>query len=51
MLKKVVFAAVLALGFVASFKVGAAVDNTGLAGSCGAPDCGGGRCDSMGNCW
>jgi hypothetical protein len=26
MLKKVVFAAVLALGFVASFKVGAAVD-------------------------
>ena len=44
MLKKVVFAAVLALGFVTSFKVGAAVD----AGSVGGTDCEGGFCNRCG---
>jgi hypothetical protein len=38
MLKKVVFAAVLALGFVTSFKVGAAVDTVGQGAFC-EPDC------------
>jgi hypothetical protein len=38
MLKKVVFAAVLALGFVTSFSVGASVD-TGSKAQCGGWDC------------
>jgi hypothetical protein len=39
MLKKVIFAAALALGFVTSFNVGAAVD-TGSSASCGpSGDC------------
>ena len=51
MLKKVVFAAVLALGFVTSFKVGAAVDTAGQTGMCMGWDCGGSKCDSLGNCY
>ena len=38
MLKKVIFAAVLAMGFVTSFKVGAAVDTEGLQ-ECDKPPC------------
>jgi energy-converting hydrogenase Eha subunit C len=34
MLKKVIFAAVLAMGFVTSFKVGAAVDTAGAGAMC-----------------
>ena len=39
MLKKIVFAAALALGFVTSFKVGAAVDTSVQGSMCGNPDC------------
>ena len=39
MLKKVIFAAVLAMGFVTSFKVGAAVDTAGQV-RCDDPPCG-----------
>lgn len=45
MLKKVVFAAVLALGFVTSFKVGAAGDPVGPAQNrCVGPYCDGNPC-------
>jgi hypothetical protein len=47
MLKKVVFAAVLALGFVTSFKVGAAADTVGV-GQCEGGDWRCGSCTPLG---
>jgi hypothetical protein len=49
MLKKVVFAAVLALGFVTSFKVGASVDTGSGAGiNCEGGDWRCGSCTPLG---
>jgi hypothetical protein len=52
MLKKVIFAAVLAMGFVTSFKVGASVDTSasGAPVQCTPYDCEGDRCHPILGC-